>query len=144
MRYSDLDRLISGKNFVIAVDFDDTLVETTEYPYFGQTTEMFHNLLRIQRDFPNTQFILYTCREGKELDAAVNFLKTNGFRIDAVNTDVESTLKWKRPGRKPFAHIYIDDRAYESVRNFVTEAFDDILESQKPREYAEKIQTEYL
>ena len=144
MRYSDWDRLISGKNFVIAVDFDDTLVETTEYPYFGQTTEMFHNLLRIQKEFPNTQFILYTCREGKELDMAVNFLETNGFRIDAVNTDVESTLKWKGPGRKPFAHIYIDDRAYESVRNFVTEAFDDILESQKPREYAEKIQTEYL
>lgn len=144
MRYSDLDRLISGKNFVIAVDFDDTLVETTEYPYFGQTTEMFHKLLRIQRDFPNTQFILYTCREGDELDMAVKFLETNGFRIDAVNTDVESTLEWKRPSRKPFAHIYIDDRAYEASRNFVTEVFDELLESEKPREYAEKIQTEYL
>lgn len=144
MRYSDLDRLISGKNFVIAVDFDDTLVETTEYPYFGQTTEMFHKLLRIQREFPNTRFILYTCREDDELDMAVKFLETNGFRIDAVNADVKSSLKWKKPGRKPFAHIYIDDRAYEASCNFVTEAFDELLESEKPREYAEKIQTEYL
>lgn len=144
MRYSDLDRLISGKNFVIAVDFDDTLVETTEYPYFGQTTEMFHKLLRIQKEFPNTQFILYTCRENEELDMAVKFLETNGFRIDAVNTDVKSSLKWKKPGRKPFAHIYIDDRAYEASRNFVTESFDEILESKNPGKDAEKIQTEYL
>lgn len=144
MRYSDLDRLLLGKNFVIAVDFDDTLVETTEYPYFGQTTEMFHKLLRIQKEFPNTQFILYTCREDKELDMAVKFLEINGFRIDAVNTDVESTLKWKNPGRKPFAHIYIDDRAYETSRNFVTEAFDEILESKEPGKDAEKLQIEYL
>ena len=75
---------------------------------------------------------------------AVKFLETNGFRIDAVNTDVESTLEWKRSGRKPFAHIYIDDRAYETSRNFVTEVFDELLESEKPRKYTEKIQTEYL
>ena len=98
MRYSDLDRLISGKNFVIAVDFDDTLVETTEYPYFGQTTEMFHKLLRIQKEFPNTQFILYTCREGKDLDMAVKFLETNGFRIDAVNGFIK-VLKIKPEGK---------------------------------------------
>ena len=111
LRSSDYARLIQGRNFIIATDFDGTLVESGKYPNFGEPTKWFKFLKFLRSNFKNVQIILYTCREGKELSSAVDFCACNGLMFDAVNEDVLSTLKWKDKSRKPFAHIYVDDRA---------------------------------
>ena len=107
----DLMRLIEGRNFVIATDFDDTLVHTDKYPVIGEQTRWFGYLKHLQEKFPKLQVILWTCRSDSALDAAVRYCKNNGLRIDAVNEDVQSSLAWKPKTAKPFAHIYVDDRA---------------------------------
>ena len=52
----------------------------------------------------------FTCREGKYLASALQFCHQNGLTFDAINSDVPSSVKWKGKTRKPFAHIYVDDR----------------------------------
>ena len=107
LRSSDYARLIQGRNFVIATDFDGTLIGIDN----GEPTKWFKFLKFLRSNFKNVQIILYTCREGKELSSAVDFCACNGLMFDAVNEDVPSSLKWKDKSRKPFAHIYVDDRA---------------------------------
>lgn len=73
---------------------------------------MAFSLKKLKEHYPNISVILYTCREGDDLDAAIDFCSRNGLRFDAVNEDIPSTLAWKKiKSRKPFAHIYVDDRA---------------------------------
>lgn len=107
LRSSDYARLIQGRNFIIATDFDGTLVSIDN----GEPTKWFKFLKFLRSNFKNVQIILYTCREGKELSSAVDFCACNGLMFDAINEDVPSTLVWKKKSRKPFAHIYVDDRA---------------------------------
>ena len=109
----DRDKLLSGDTFIIATDFDNTLVDVEGYSYpdFGEPTEWFSQLKNLRKHYPNIEVILYTCREGQDLEAAIKFCMENGLIFDSVNEDTHSTSKWKTPGRKPFAHIYVDDRA---------------------------------
>lgn len=104
-------RLMSGKIFIIATDFDDTLVHTDTYPVIGEPTSWFYQLKELQHKFSNLKIILWTCRDGEALQAAIDFCFQNDLVLDAVNEDVKSSLRWKNRTRKPFAHIYVDDRA---------------------------------
>jgi hypothetical protein len=59
------------------------------------------------------ELILWTCREGKELDAAVNWCcGERGLKFDALNENLPS---WKamfgNDTRKLGADYYIDDKA---------------------------------
>ena len=49
---------------------------------------------------------LWTCREGKYLEDAKNFLESKGLYLDGYNV---SPLDHVNNGRKPIADIYIDD-----------------------------------
>ena len=105
--YMDFDRIFKGKEFIIATDFDDTLVVSYGFPKFDETTKWFHTLKATKEEYPNVKVILWTCREGKYLEDAIAFCKEHGL---AVNEDIPSSLAWKGKTRKPFAHIYVDDR----------------------------------
>lgn len=107
----DKTKLLSGKTFIIATDFDDTLVRTDVYPVIGEPTPWFSQLKQLQKKFSNLQVILWTCRDGEALQAAIDFCINNGLRLDAINEDVSSSLRWKNRTSKPFANIYVDDRA---------------------------------
>ena len=110
MLRNDFKRLSEGKEFIIATDFDDTLVRAKEFPEFSGRTFWFYVLRYIQRKYSNVRVILFTCREGKYLDDAVNFCRKHSLTFDAVNEDIPSSIEWKGKSRKPFAHIYVDDR----------------------------------
>ena len=110
MLRNDFKRLSEGKEFIIATDFDDTLVRAKEFPEFSSRTFWFYVLRYIQRKYSNVKVILFTCREGKYLDDAVNFCRKHSLTFDAVNEDIPSSIEWKGKSRKPFAHIYVDDR----------------------------------
>ena len=105
-----IKKLKANKEVIIATDFDDTLVEAKQFPKFGKPTPWFHVAKKLQENFPKLKLILWTCREGKYLESAITFCHQNGLMFDAINSDVPSSIKWKVKTRKPFAHIYVDDR----------------------------------
>ena len=49
MLRNDFKRLSEGKEFIIATDFDDTLVRAKEFPEFSSRTFWFYVLRYIQR-----------------------------------------------------------------------------------------------
>lgn len=95
---------------IIAVDFDGTL-SFGEWPEVGPANyELFSFLMR--RKEQGDAIILWTCRAGEDLDAAVGFCKDNGLTFDAINDNIPETVKmYGNNSRKITCDYYIDDRA---------------------------------
>lgn len=98
------------KNKIIAVDFDGTLCKNN-YPNIGEANEeLINHLKRIQSK--GDKIILWTCRVGEKLEAAVAWCKKRGLIFDAVNENLpESIAEFGSDTRKIFADEYIDDAA---------------------------------
>ena len=96
-------------NKIIAVDFDGTLAEN-KYPYIGEANkELIHYLIQHRKN--GGKVILWTCRDNKELEDAVNWCGIYGLEFDAVNDNLPEIIKaWHTNPRKIFANLYIDDR----------------------------------
>ena len=93
---------------IIAVDFDGTIV-THEYPAIGKEIPFaIDTLKRLQQE--HHQLILWTVREGKELEDAVNFCKNRGLEFYAVNSDFPEELTGIPQPRKLGVELFIDDR----------------------------------
>jgi len=92
---------------IIAVDFDGTIVEN-RYPEIGREIPFaIETLIKLQREQQHL-FILWTVREGKLLEDAVEYCKKNGLKFYAVNQDNPES-KSHGP-RKLNADLFIDDR----------------------------------
>ena len=93
---------------IIAVDFDGTIV-THEYPKIGKELPFaIDTLKRLQLN--QNLLILWTVREGIELDEAVEFCKSRGLEFFAINSNFpEETADDLQP-RKLKADLFIDDR----------------------------------
>lgn len=95
----------------IAIDFDGTIVEE-RYPEIGRekpfATETLRMLIRDKH-----KLILWTVREGKLLEDAVNWCRERGVEFYAVNKDYpEEREEWNNHfSRKIKADIWIDDRS---------------------------------
>lgn len=90
---------------IIAVDFDGT-IQIDGQPNLALIRE----LMRARRG--GAVLILWTCRAGERLAAAVDFCRQNGLQIDLVNENAPQTIR--RLGynpRKVLADVYIDDKA---------------------------------
>lgn len=95
---------------IYAVDFDGTLSLGERYPTIGQPNKPLIAFLR-ERQQEGDRIILWTCREGEYLTAAVQFCRENGLIFDAVNDNTRENQKaFGNNCRKVFAHYYIDDR----------------------------------
>ncbi|MCI7763582.1 MAG: hypothetical protein MSK46_04135 [Bacteroidales bacterium] len=94
---------------IIAVDFDGTIVEH-EYPKIGKekifATETLRQLIN-----DGHRLILWTVREGKLLDEAVEWCRQRGVEFYAVNKDFpeENISKNEQFSRKIKADVWIDD-----------------------------------
>lgn len=95
----------------IAVDFDGTIVEH-KYPEIGKeipfATETLKMLIK-----EHHKIILWSVREGKLLDDAVNWCKERGIEFWAINKDYPEENGFKNNNhfsRKIKADIFIDDR----------------------------------
>lgn len=95
---------------IIAVDFDGTLCDS-KYPELGEPIwPVINAVLREQKN--GAQIILWTCRCGTELDAAVEWCEEHGITFDAVNDNlVKLKLAFGNNTRKIAASEYWDDRA---------------------------------
>ena len=91
----------------IAVDFDGTIVEDA-YPEIGKPRPF--AIKTLQMLARKHRLILWTCREGKELEDAVSFCQKNGIDLYAVNRNYPEEDVNNYFCRKIDADIYIDDR----------------------------------
>jgi len=123
---------------IIAVDFDGTIVEH-RYPAIGKerpfATETLKKLIK-----DGHRLILWTVREGRLLEEAVEFCRERGVEFYAVNRDYpeEEKDKNKHYSRKLKADVWIDDRnvgglpdwgtIYEMITNHLT--YEDVFQEQ--------------
>lgn len=94
----------------IAVDFDGTIVEH-KYPEIGREIPFAIDTLKMLiKD--HHRVILWSVREGKLLEDAVNWCKERGIEFYAVNRDYpeESTENNQHFSRKLKVDVWIDDR----------------------------------
>lgn len=94
----------------IAVDFDGTIV-THEYPKIGKEIPFaIETLKKLQREGHHT-LILWTVREGKLLEEAVEYCRSRGLEFYAINSDIPEEIEWEGGGsRKLAVDLFIDDR----------------------------------
>ena len=94
---------------IIAVDFDGTIVKH-EYPKIGRELPFAIDTLKRLQQSPEYQLILWTVREGVELQEALEFCRNRGLEFYAVNSNYpEEEAEHKEP-RKLKADLFIDDR----------------------------------
>ena len=103
----------------IAVDFDGTIVRH-RYPKIGDeipfATETLRLLLRDRH-----RLILWTVREGKLLDAAIEWCRARGVEFYAVNRDFpEEDATGSGFSRKIKADLFIDDRNFGGLPDWGT------------------------
>lgn len=93
---------------IIAVDFDGTIVEH-EYPKIGKEIPFaIETLKKIQQEGQHT-LLLWTVREGKLLQEAVDFCAERGLKFYAVNKNYPEEDLSTAP-KKLTADLFIDDR----------------------------------
>ena len=94
---------------IIAVDFDGTLCRDC-YPKIGEANEGLIRKLKEMR-MQGDRLILWTCRNGEQLEEALLFCLMRGLVFDAVNENLPETVeRFGGDSRKIFADLYIDDR----------------------------------
>ena len=94
----------------IAVDFDGCIC-VNKWPKIGEPRQQVINeLIRAQAE--GARLILWTCREGAQLDAAVMWCLNHGLRFDAVNDNLQENIAaYGNNCRKVWADEYWDDRS---------------------------------
>ena len=103
---------------VIAIDFDGCIC-SENWPWIGEPN---WNVINRAKDEQKNgaKLILWTCREGAVLDAAVNACKSWGLTFDAVNDNLDSMkTRWGNDTRKVGATEYWDDRAVRMDANYI-------------------------
>lgn len=114
--------------FIVAIDYDGTLF-LDSFPEVGNPN---HKVIDKAKEFKNhnAEVVLWTCREGKYLDEAIEACKKLGLEFDSHNENSPSQKKYqievieKENGEtfaisKIFADIYVDDRAHGSIDFFL-------------------------
>lgn len=105
---------IADKNiempYIIAVDFDGTLVED-RFPEIGEVKQETLDAVRLAKD-SGFKLILWTSRDGEQLKEAVAFCADKGLHFDAINENIDEVkILYNNDTRKVFANEYWDDRA---------------------------------
>ena len=104
---------------IIAVDFDRTIVRH-RYPKIGEelpfATETLRMLIR-----EGHRLILWTVREGKLLDEAIEWCRDRGVEFYAINRDFpEEDATGSGFSRKLKADLFIDDRSFGGLPDWGT------------------------
>lgn len=92
----------------IAVDFDGTITKKSAYPQVGEIADNCAKALN-HLQARGHKIILWTCREGKELQDAIQLLANNEVYLQGYN---KREAEAEYGNRKIIADMYIDDRAY--------------------------------
>lgn len=95
---------------IIAIDFDGTICRN-KYPEIGDPMPLAIWSIKKLKERGH-DLILWTCRQGEQLEEAVRWCEEHGIPFDLVNEFEPNNLKafGGVAGNKVFANIYIDDR----------------------------------
>ena len=93
------------RKFIVAVDFDGTIANMGLDGMLCPNMSIINLIKYIKEEM---HVILWTCRQGEMLQAAIDFCASQGLVFDYVNENVDKSLP---DCRKIFADIYIDDCA---------------------------------
>ena len=101
----------------IAVDFDGTIVED-RYPSIGKPVPYaIETLLELQKK--GHILLLWTAREGRVLNEAVEYCRSKGLEFYSVNGASPAEEAPSGP-RKVIADVYIDDRNLGGLPDWAT------------------------
>lgn len=94
---------------IVAVDFDNTLC-FSNWPDLGEpNVRLIRTLKELQQN--GNKLILWTCRNGMDLQRAVAWCEQQGLQFDAINENLPETIAlYGGDSRKITADYYIDDR----------------------------------
>ena len=103
--------------YIIAVDFDGTLVED-KFPDIGEVRKsVWDEVIRAQER--GVKIILWTSRDNDRLKAAVEFCTERGLHFDAINDNLdECKILFDNDTRKVYANEYWDDKAIGSFCDY--------------------------
>ncbi|MCI7811602.1 MAG: hypothetical protein MR552_06675 [Clostridiales bacterium] len=109
------DMTTAERPYIIAVDFDGYLCDSC-WPELGEPIpEVLAEIKR--RQAAGCKIILWTCRCGEMLEAAVDWCAAHGLHFDAVNDNLpEVQAAYDANPRKITANEYWDDRAIRRGR----------------------------
>lgn len=94
---------------VIAIDFDGTLCHSA-WPDIGEPIQAVIDTCK-QCKVEGVKLILWTCREGDKLSAALAWCKERGLEFDAVNDNLPELQElFGNNCRKIAADYYVDDK----------------------------------
>ena len=94
---------------IIAVNFDNTIC-FSNWPDLGEPNVRLIRTLKELRKNGN-KLILWTCRNGTDLQRAVVWCEQQGLQFDAINENLPETIAlYGGDSRKITADYYIDDR----------------------------------
>jgi len=135
---------------IIAVDFDGTIVED-QYPHIGEEKPFATEVLRkfiAQR----IKLVLWTMRNGQELEEAVAWCKKRGVEFYAINSESSELMREERNenlSQKLHADLFIDDRnigglpswteIYEMVQN--GKSYEQLIRARVRQEMEEQVST---
>ena len=106
-------------NVIYAVDFDGTL-SFGRFPDAGEPNENLFRFLKREKE-NGARLILYTCRTGVNLAAAVAYCKDHGLEFDCVNENLPELIElYGGDTRKINADFYIDDKAINPIAGHFT------------------------
>ena len=95
---------------VFGVDFDGTL-SFGQWPGCGPANDGLIDFLK-RRQTSGDKLILWTCREGDDLETAVTWCQEQGICFDAINDKLPEVIeKYGCNSRKISCDFYIDDKA---------------------------------
>lgn len=108
---------------IMAIDYDGTITKENDFPNNGVINDNCVEVVNILHNL-GVRTILWTCRNGKELESALNHCKLNNIPLDYVNENVDDLFF--PTSNKIFAHYIIDDVNVFGYRTWL-EVFDEIL-----------------
>lgn len=109
--------------YIIGLDFDGTLVQD-QFPEIGRLNVWLFNAAKKWRK-KGYRVVLWTCRDGLQLDEAVAYCARLGLHFDSVNKNIPEVIEmFGGDTRKLYANIYIDDKNLSPLIPTAEEAFD--------------------
>ena len=100
--------MLPNKHLIIAIDFDGTIVEDA-YPNIGKPMIFaFETMKKLQSE--GHRLILWTYRNDKKLQEAVDFCKQQGLEFYAINKSYTEEEFDGNISRKINATFFVDDR----------------------------------
>ena len=93
-------------NFAVAIDFDNTITINSTYEKTGTLNPVAAEYIKKLKEI-GCKLILWTCREGQDLDEAINLIHEWNLPFDYIN---EYPLRGN--SKKVNVDFYIDDKSY--------------------------------